>query len=350
MQTVILKPLHHREKECIGIFFENSPKLNGAIRKGAGARWSQTNKCWYVPLNKENYNKISFALKGHAEIEQSALHKYLADKKNKGKSNEPPVKNKPATTNQLIAPEKKTAVTKPAWINKQVTVYKTQKISALNAHVLPAMEQHLKLKAYSSSTAKTYLNEMAQLLNLLKDIPADQLTPAHLKRYLVFCYDKLQLKENTLHSRINAMKFYYEQVLGQEKFFWEIPRPKKQNLLPKIFNQDEIASIINSVTNKKHKTMLMLSYSSGLRVSEVVTLKTYNIDSKRMTIFINQAKGKKDRIVSLSPVLLVMLRDYALQYKPDKKGFLFEGSSKGTPYSTRSLQEVLQAQGCSILN
>ena len=77
--------------------------------------------------------------------------------------------------------------------------------------------------------------------------------------------------------------------------------------------------------------MLMLCYSAGLRVSEVVALQTYNIDSKRMTIFINQAKGKKDRIVTLSPVLLVMLRDYALQFKPDKKGYLFEGNAKGTP-------------------
>jgi len=79
--------------------------------------------------------------------------------------------------------------------------------------------------------------------------------------------------------------------------------------LPKVFNQDEIAAIINGCTNVKHKTMLMLAYSGGLRVSEVVTLKTINIDSKRMTILLERAKGKKDRVVTLSPVLLVMLRE-----------------------------------------
>ena len=89
--------------------------------------------------------------------------------------------------------------------------------------------------------------------------------------------------------------------------------------------------------------MLMLAYSAGLRVSEIVSLKTYQIDSKRMTILIRQAKGKKDRMASLSPVLLVMLREYALQYKPDRKGYLFEGSIKGRHYSTRSVQEVIQA-------
>jgi site-specific recombinase XerD len=138
------------------------------------------------------------------------------------------------------------------------------------------------------------------------------------------------------------MKFYYEKVLGREKFFWEIPRPKKAQQLPKFFNQTEIAGIINSINNKKHKAMLMLAYGAGLRVSEVVALKTFDIDSKRMSIFIRAAKGKKDRIAMLSPVLLVMLREYALEYKPGKKGYLFEGSVKEAPYSTRSLQEVLQ--------
>ena len=160
---------------------------------------------------------------------------------------------------------------------------------------------------------------------------------------MVFCLDKLMLTENTLHSRINAMKLYYEQVLHREKFFWDIPRPKKTSELPKTFNQDEIAAIINSIKNIKHKTMLMLAYSAGLRVSEVVSIKTYDIDSKRMTVMIRQAKGKKDRMAPLSPVLLVMLREYALKYKPDKKGWLFEGLVKGTPYSSRSLQEVIQS-------
>jgi hypothetical protein len=88
-------------------------------------------------------------------------------------------------------------------------------ISVANRHVLPAMKEQLQLKAYSVSTIRTYLNEMTQLLRLLGNIPAEQLTADHLRRYLVFCYERLHLKENTLHSRINAMKFYYEQVLGR---------------------------------------------------------------------------------------------------------------------------------------
>jgi site-specific recombinase XerD len=203
--------------------------------------------------------------------------------------------------------------------------------------------QQLKLKAYSPSTIRTYRNEFLQLLQLLKHKPVNKLTPNDIKRYMVYAMEKEGISENTAHSRLNALKFYFEQVLGREKFFWEIPRPKKPTQLPQVFNQDEIAGIINSLQNKKHKVMLMLAYSAGLRVSEVVALKTYQIDSTRMIILIKEAKGKKDRIVSLSPVLLVMLREYALEYKPDKRGYLFEGSTKGLAYSTRSLQEVLQS-------
>ena len=223
---------------------------------------------------------------------------------------------------------------------QQVTIYKGGKIQSVNAHVLPAMEQHLKLKAYSPSTIRTYLGEITQLLAVLKDIPADELKPEHLKRYLVYCYEKLKLTENTLHSRINAMKFYYEQVLGREKFFWEIPRPKKPFQLPKLLNENELAKLFNALTNKKHKAMLFTAYSSGLRVSEIVNLKIADIDSKRMQIFIQRAKGKKDRIVNLSPVLLDILRGYIKKYKPQPKVYLFESEQTLTAYPTRTVQQI----------
>lgn len=333
MKKVTLKPLYHKDQECIGIYFENTAVLNGAIRKNAGAKWSQTNKCWYIPLSKENYNKLFFALKGKAAIEQSALHEYLAAKKKK-----------------VLTPAKTTAIAKPVspvillptTSKKQVTVYKGGKIQAVNAHVIPAMEQHLKLKAYSPSTIKTYLGEMTQLLTILKTIPADDLTQELLKRYLIYCYEKLKLTENTLHSRINAMKFYYEQVLKRDKFFWEIPRPKKQFILPKVLGEDELAKLFNSLGNLKHKAMLFTAYSAGLRVSEIAALKIKNIDSGRMQILIENAKGKKDRYVSLSPVLLDILRSYIKNYKPKPIEFLFESEQTGTGYPSRTIQRVFQ--------
>lgn len=321
MKTITLKYLEHNERQLIGICFEMDTSLNKALRTVPGARWSRTHQCWHLPLHRDNFYLLTSVLQGKAIVNSKPLLQHF--KKHESPANAP------------------LPVTAAAKVPKTTT--QPAGVYAVNKHVLPAMQQQLQLKAYSPSTIKTYLNEVQQFLQLIKGKAADEFTSQRLKDYLQYCYTELKLSENTLHSRINALKFYYEQVLKKEKLFWEIPRPKKPLQLPNIFNQDEIAAIIKSVVNKKHKVMLMLAYSGGLRVSEVVTIKTYDIDSKRMTIFISKAKGKKDRIVTLSPVLLVMLREYALEYKPDKKGYLFAGSTKGSSYSTRSLQEIIQA-------
>lgn len=214
----------------------------------------------------------------------------------------------------------------------------SNKIAAVNLHVLAAMRERLRLKAYSESTIRTYVNEMAQLLRALGNLPADELEVIHLKRYLVYCFENLGLKENTLHSRINAMKFYYEQVLGREKFFWDIPRPKKHLILPKLLNEQELGRLFNSLDNKKHKAMLFTAYSAGLRVSEIVNLKIKDIDGKRMQIFIQRAKGKKDRYVNLSPILLDILRNYFKSYKPTV--YLFESEYSGNAYPVRTVQQI----------
>jgi integrase/recombinase XerD len=213
-------------------------------------------------------------------------------------------------------------------------------ILSINAHVLPLMKQQLILKAYSPSTMKTYLNEMAQLLQTIQKVSADALTPEHLRRYLVYCHEKLKLSENTLHSRINALKFYYEQVLFREKFFYEIPRPKKALLLPKLLNEKELSALFNALENRKHKAMLFTAYSAGLRVSEIVQLRIDHIDSGRMQILVQQAKGKKDRYVNLSPVLLDILREYLKTYRPRPRLYLFESEQTFTAYPARTVQQI----------
>ena len=323
MKQVLLKPFFHRNEECIGIYFKNDTALNIATKK-AGAKWSRTNKCWYVPLTKEAFAKIQKALKENTKLETDELRDFLQ-------------KRKAGTVSGLAVVTNKNHALQKVKPNGRL-VY----ISSINKHVLPAMEQRLRLKAFSPSTIRTYLNEMSQLLAAIKDIPADELTPELLKRYLVYCYEKQGLKENTLHSRINAMKFYYEQVLGREKFFWEIPRPKKQLILPKVLGEDELSRLFNALGNLKHKAMLFTTYSAGLRVSEIAALKIKNIDSDRMQIFVENAKGKKDRYVNLSPVLLDILRAYIKKYKYKPKIFLFESEETGAAYPTRTIQKIFQ--------
>jgi site-specific recombinase XerD len=218
---------------------------------------------------------------------------------------------------------------------------KAKPIGAANAEQLMRMTEQLRMKAYSPNTIRTYQQEFSCLLRLLGEHKVQYISEEQVRRYILYCI-RQGISENGLHSRINALKFYFEQVLGREKFFIAIPRPKKPLQLPRFFNQAEVLAIIRSVQNTKHRVMLMVSYGAGLRVSEVVRLKTTDIDGKRMCILVKAAKGKKDRIVMLSPALLIMLREYWRQYRPSRDGYLFEGQAKGTCYSVRSLQQVLQ--------
>src|SRR5665647_3655466 len=316
METVVLKPLQHRGQQCIGIYFAQNANLQHYIQKQAEARWSRTHKCWYVPYTQQNYGQLARALSGKAILETDALKAFVIEKKISK-----PLAPKSIQHQEVAnAAAKKTPVIQsklapPANLKHQ--------LSEENAEALQKFNQQLVLKGYSPSTIRTYTNEFMQFLNTVKNLPAYEFSTDRIKDYLQYCHTTLKLSENTLHSRMNSLKFYYEQVLKREKFFWEIPRPKKPLQLPRFFNQDEIASIIKATNNLKHKVMLMLAYSGGLRVSEVVTIKTANIDSKRMCIFIENAKGKKDRMVTLSPVLLIMLREYWNSYKPLHKGYLF---------------------------
>lgn len=292
-------------------------------------RWSQTHKVWYVPWGRESYDNIRAALQPLAKINDRQLKAY------NGKRQE--VKQTLALPQEPASGE---PVPATVFLRKLPAQTRPWQLSEENLGELNRYVQRLQLKAYSESTIRTYRNELIQLLQILKNKPVTTITPDEIRRYLVYCYKTLGLKETSLHSRINALKFYFEQVLGQEKFFWEIPRPKKALQLPKLLNEDELGRLFNALKNKKHKAILFTAYSAGLRVSEVVKLKIAHVDSQRMQLFIERAKGKKDRYVNLSPVLLDILRAYLRQCKPRPTVYLFESEMTGTAYPTRTIQQI----------
>ena len=326
MLMITLTPLFHKGIQQIGISFNNNTALNNLLKKINTVRWSKTNKCWYLPLSKENYTALIETFKDAATINNNALRQYLQQKNNVAQL--PPTAIIPATK---VAVHSKPTTTSPATMHR---------LNAANSEALKKFTQHLILKAYSPSTIRTYTNELVQFLSTIKSQPASTLTVPRLKDYFQYCFVTLKLSEATLHSRINALKFYYEQVLGHEKFFWEIPRPKKPGQLPKLLNEIELKNLFNALTNKKHKAMLFTAYSAGLRVSEIVNLKIRDIDSSRMQIFIERAKGKKDRYVNLSPVLLDILRNYIKVYVPRAKEFLFESEQTLEAYPIRTVQQI----------
>jgi site-specific recombinase XerD len=126
----------------------------------------------------------------------------------------------------------------------------------------------------------------------------------------------------------------------KKKFLYEIKRPRKDKKLPVILSKEEVANILSSVDNIKHKAILMLVYSAGLRVGEVVRLKPEDIDSKRMLIHVKGSKGRKDRYTVLSEIALQTLREYWKKYRPEK--WLFEGAKEGRYISTRTADHIFR--------
>ena len=144
----------------------------------------------------------------------------------------------------------------------------------------------------------------------------------------------------TQNAMVTTLRFYYRHVLKRELLSHEAPRAKTPDALPQVLSLDELAAIINSITNSKHKTLISVMYSAGLRRSDVQKIRPMDIDFDRGTIFIKGGKGKKDRYTILSPDVAKMIRDYLQAYNP--KVFLFEGEKPGTPYSFTSMQKVLK--------
>jgi integrase/recombinase XerD len=271
----------HRQKRVILIKFAYHPQINTQVRKLKGVAWSATHQAWYVPDTESNRKLFGLAI-SHS--------KYSS-----------------------LSPE--------------------------NQKALENFIQELELKAYSPQTIKTYRNELLALLLILKSHSIEKLTVEQLKSYFLYCMKELKLSENTLHSRINAIKAYFEQVLGKEKMFYTIPRPKKPSKLPKVLSNKEVKRLFEVTTNLKHNTILKLCYGMGLRVSEIANLKISDIDSGSMRVLIERAKGKKDRYVNLPESILEQLREYYKNYTPKK--YLFEGQY-GEQYSIRSIQQVFK--------
>lgn len=327
MIPIHLKPLQHRGMERIGIYFEKNTLIQGLLQKQAGAIWTRTHTCWYVPCTKASYEALTGAIAGQATIHREELDRYLLEKKTNAGT---PLSKAPAPPSIPV----KTTIPKP------VSSIIAEEICPENELEFKKYKNQLVLKGYSKSTMRTYCGEFSVFLKVLNKTPAQDLTPDQLQRYILYCINTLGLSENTIHSRINALKFYYEQIIHNKKMFFELPRPKKPIKMPKLLNEEEIRRLFNALTNKKHKAMLFTTYSAGLRVSELASLKIADIDSKRMQILIERAKGKKDRYVNLSPVLLDILRNYHREYIPKPREYLFESEQTHSAYPTRTIQQI----------
>lgn len=198
------------------------------------------------------------------------------------------------------------------------------------------LRRELISRKYSYKTIKGYLYFNRNFINFIGKNPSE-VTDNEIKDYLVHLAEEKQSATSTLNQAINALKFYYGSML-KKKFVYEVRRPRKDKKLPVVLSKEEIAKILSSVDNTKHKAILMLVYSAGLRVGEVVRLKVEDIDSKRMLIHIKGSKGRKDRYTLLSENALKTLREYWRQYKPQM--WLFPSVNEKRYLTVRTIQKI----------
>ena len=193
--------------------------------------------------------------------------------------------------------------------------------------------QKLNYLNYSPKTKTTYLYYIQEFLNS-QTIPPSRLTSQDFQSYLDNYNFSSISKQNQV---INAIRFLYKFGLNKKYDKVSFTRPKKEKKLPKVVDNQYILNQLQNIQNLKHKAILTLTYSVGLRVSEIVNLKITDIDSNRMIIHIKNAKGKKDRLVPLSNNVLDLLRLYFKEFKP--KEYLFNGQTTNQ-YSIQSCQKI----------
>ena len=274
------KIITHRGNKRIAVYFEKNAEWIARIKLVEGSRWSQTLGVWHLPDTEEN--RIRFKL--------------------------------------LPMPH---------------TIPSSEGIAQIEK-----FKQWLRSKRYSESTIATYTEALKSFLVFYRDKAIIDITNED-----VIVYNNEYILKNNLSASYqnqvtNAVKLFFQTIRDTKMLVDKIHRPKRAKVLPNVLSKEEIKLILNAHSNIKHKMMLSMIYSCGLRCGELLALEPVHIDSKRNLVLLKNAKGKKDRIAPLSPKILEMLREYYSVCKPSK--YLFEGQINGQPYDARSLQQVLK--------
>lgn len=307
LQHITLRHYFINKERCVGILFYPNKVIQALIKQLPGVKWSKEYQVIYMKNNPENLNRIYETFRGVAWVNS----KYF-------------FKNKPINTYGDG--------------NGDISWAENRNLPEDYKKCPKEYLQKLQLKKYSNSTIKTYVMAFEKFMNHYKENDLSQLNENHIRDYLSTLVKK-GFSNSAINQAVNAIKFYYEIVLDMPNRFYEIERPIKEHKLPKVLSKEEVLSIIDHTNNIKHRCIVSLLYSAGLRRSELINLKIPDIDSKRMLISVEDAKGNKDRYSLLSNTVLQDLRRYYLQYKPQK--YLFEGPHN-EKYSSTSIARIIK--------
>ncbi len=204
---------------------------------------------------------------------------------------------------------------------------------------IDTLERQLVIERKAYATIKAYKLHFKQFLIYYKTIQATEITEDQIKEYLYYLIRKKHISKSAQNQVINAIKAYYEKVLGQDQKIYHLKRPRKDFKLPNVMSKEEIKRLLGNISNLKHKCLIAVMYGGGLRAGELTRLKIEDVNFEQGTLFIRDSKGGKDRYTLLSQVGGKLLKQYLVEYQP--RIWLFEGQ-RGDHYSIRSLQKVFE--------
>lgn len=306
LKSITLYHLMINNQKMVGIKFSPDKLIQGLIKGLPNPKWSKEYNMAYIANTKDNLGIIFNTFKGVVWIN---YNRFL--------------------TNRPISAK-----------NETVDVEWFRKRKPIPEYRLCPEEYLLKLelKRYANSTVRTYVSFFEMFINHFKEKELNTIDESDIRAFLQSLIHK-NVSNAYLNQAINAIKFYYEVVLGMPNRFYDIERPRKESKLPKVISKEEILAIIENTNNIKHRCIVELLYGSGLRRSELLNLKIVDVDSKRMLVKVVGGKGKKDRLTLLSKSALEDLRIYFKDWKPQK--YLFEGR-KASQYSAESVLNVVK--------
>jgi len=207
------------------------------------------------------------------------------------------------------------------------------------------MVEDLEIRNRSPNTVRAYVTAVAQFAKHYGRSP-HLLGPEQIRSYQVHLVRKKHVSAATLNITVAALRFLYGTTLKKNWKIETIPYAKTPKKLPRVLSQDEVLRLFDAISNRKHRAIVMTTYSAALRVSEVAQLRVEDIDSQRMLIHINEGKGRKDRLVTLAETLLDILRDYYRAYQPGY--WLFPGRDPNRPIARESIGRVVKRAGQTL--
>jgi len=291
--TIILEQKTHRKNNQLLIKFDYDETLISLVRSVNGASWSKSLKAWYLINTAENLAIILKLFKGITKIDLSGISKKVGFKRD-------------------LTPEQK---------------------KILNSFYL-----FLKGKRYSQSTIQTYTFFVADFINFHTKTPLEELTNRDVELFIETVFIERNYSVSSQRQFISALKIFTVFCPQTKINNLSLERPKKSRLLPNVLSQEEVLRIIQLTKNLKHRAIIVLLYSSGLRIGEVTGLLLKNIDILRKQIKVEGGKGRKDRFVVLATSYLPLLHNYLTTFKPAL--YFIEGPT-GKKYSESSIRKFL---------